>query len=109
MTGLAGELVKYLLVAGVAAYLLFGVLRPLVRTLTTPVEQDEEQAVRDVTLDEDGQPIGIAGGVAAQLELSPEARAQLEFENKLGAARTMAKNDPKAIAEVIKHWVSGDE
>lgn len=109
MTGLAGELVKYLLVAGVAAYLLFGVLRPLVRTLTAPVEQDEEQAVRDVTLDEDGQPIGIAGGVAAQLELSPEARAQLEFENKLGAARTMAKNDPKAIAEVIKHWVSGDE
>jgi flagellar M-ring protein FliF len=109
MTGLAGELVKYLLVAGVAAYLLFGVLRPLVRTLTAPVEQDEEQAVRDVTLDEDGQPIGIAGGAAAQLELSPEARAQLEFENKLGAARTMAKDDPKAIAEVIKHWVSGDE
>ncbi|MBP6096169.1 MAG: flagellar M-ring protein FliF [Methyloversatilis sp.] len=109
MTGLAGELVKYLLVAGVAAYLLFGVLRPLVRNLTAPVEQDEESAVRDVTLDEDGQPIGIAGGAAAQLELSPEARAQLEFENKLGAARTMAKDDPKAIAEVIKHWVSGDE
>jgi flagellar M-ring protein FliF len=109
MTGLAGELVKYLLVAGVAAYLLFGVLRPLVRNLTAPVEQDDEPAVREVTLDEDGRPIGIAGGAAAQLELSPEARAQLEFENKLGAARTMAKDDPKAIAEVIKHWVSGDE
>lgn len=109
MTGLAGELLKYLLVAGVAGYLLFGVLRPLVRTLTAPVEQDDEQGVRDVTLDEDGQPIGIAGGAAAQLELSPEAKAQLEFENKLDAARTMAKNDPKAIAEVIKLWVSGDE
>ena len=38
-----------------------------------------------------------------------EARAALEFETKLEAARTMAKNDPKAIAEVIKHWVNGDE
>jgi flagellar M-ring protein FliF len=109
MTGLARELVKYLLVAGVAAYLLFGVLKPLVRNLTTPAEQDEDAAVRDVTLDEDGQPIGLPGGRAAQLELSPEARASLAFEEKLEAARTMAKDDPKAIAEVIKHWVSGDE
>ncbi|MBT9568123.1 MAG: flagellar M-ring protein FliF, partial [Thiobacillus sp.] len=109
LTAFARELVKYLLVAGVAAYLLFGVLRPLVRTLTTPAE-GEDGAIRDVTLDEDGQPIGIEGGSsAAQLQLSPEARAQMDFETKLQAARTMANNDPKAIAEVIKHWVNGDE
>ncbi|MDP2867854.1 flagellar basal-body MS-ring/collar protein FliF [Methyloversatilis sp.] len=108
LTGMAGDLLKYLLVAGVAAYLLFGVLKPLVRTLTEPVERDEDD-VRDVTLDADGQPIALPGSAAAQLELSPEARAALDFETKLEAARTMAKNDPKAIAEVIKHWVNGDE
>ncbi|AOF81139.1 flagellar M-ring protein FliF [Methyloversatilis sp. RAC08] len=108
LTAMAGDLLKYLLVAGVAAYLLFGVLKPLVRTLTEPVERDEDD-VRDVTLDADGQPIALPGSAAAQLELSPEARAALEFETKLEAARTMAKNDPKAIAEVIKHWVNGDE
>ncbi|MBA3904850.1 MAG: flagellar basal body M-ring protein FliF, partial [Rhodocyclaceae bacterium] len=99
-------------VAGVAAYLLLGVLRPLVRNLTTPAEADEnEPEVRDVTLDENGQPIpgALAGGSAAQLEMSPEARAQLDFETKLESAREFAKNDPKAVAEVIKHWVSGDE
>ncbi len=110
MTGLARELVKYLLVAGVAAYLLFGVLRPLVRSLTAPPETDDESDVRDVTLDENGQPVGLPeGSPAAQLELSPEARANLDFETKVEAARNMAKEDPKAIAEVIKHWVSGDE
>ncbi|MCW0200843.1 MAG: flagellar basal-body MS-ring/collar protein FliF [Rhodanobacter thiooxydans] len=108
LTGMAGDMLKYLLVAGVAAYLLFGVLKPLVRTLTAPVERDEDE-VRDVTLDADGQPVALPGATAAQLELSPEARAALEFETKLEAARTMAKNDPKAIAEVIKHWVNGDE
>ena len=41
-----------------------------------------------------------AKAAAAQLERSPEARAALEFETKLEAARTMAKNDPKAIAEM---------
>ncbi|PZU53331.1 MAG: flagellar basal body M-ring protein FliF [Thauera sp.] len=110
--GFARELLKYLLVAGVAAYLLLGVLRPLVRNLTTPAEADEnEPEVRDVTLDENGQPIpgALAGGSAAQLEMSPEARAQLDFETKLESAREFAKNDPKAVAEVIKHWVSGDE
>ncbi len=109
--GFARELIKYLLVAGVAAYLLLGVLRPLVRSLTTPADtEDEEPEVRDVTLDENGQPVGaLQGGDAAQIEMSPEARAQLDFETKLGAAREYAKNDPKAVAEVIKHWVSGDE
>ncbi len=110
--GFARELIKYLLVAGVAAYLLLGVLRPLVRSLTTPPEttDEDEPAIRDVTLDENGQPVGsIEGADAAQIEMSPEARAQLDFETKLGAAREYAKNDPKAVAEVIKHWVSGDE
>jgi flagellar M-ring protein FliF len=65
--------------------------------------------VRDVTLDEDGQPIGLPGARAAQLELSPEARASSNSRTSSSAARTMAKDDPKAIAEVIKHWVSGDE
>jgi flagellar M-ring protein FliF len=108
MTGMAGDLLKHLLVAGVAAYLLFGVLRPLVRNLTAPPEQEEDE-VRDVTLDADGQPVALPGGTAAQLELSPEARAALDFETKLEAARAIAKNDPKVIAGVIKHWVSGDE
>jgi len=108
LTGIAGDLLKYLLVAGVAAYLLFGVLKPLVRSLTEPVERDEDD-VRDVTLDADGKPVALSGSAAAQLELSPEARAALEFETKLEAARTMARSDPQAIAEVIKHWVNGDE
>ncbi|WP_438879364.1 hypothetical protein, partial [Bacillus cereus group sp. Bce036] len=79
--GFARELIKYLLVAGVAAYLLLGVLCPLVRSLTTPADaEDEEPEVRDVTLDENGQPVGaLQGGDAAQIEMSPEARAQLDF------------------------------
>lgn len=109
--GFARELLKYLLVAGVAAYLLLGVLRPLVRSLTAPPEvEEEEPEIRDVTLDENGQPVAaLPGGEAAQLELSPEARALLDFDKKLEMAREFSKNDPKAVAEVIKLWVSGDE
>lgn len=109
--GFARELLKYLLVAGVAAYLLLGVLRPLVRSLTAPPEAEEEEPeIRDVTLDENGQPVAaLPGGEAAQLELSPEARALLDFDKKLEMAREFSKNDPKAVAEVIKLWVSGDE
>lgn len=101
--GFGKELFKYGLVAGVAAYVLFGLLRPLVRSFTEPPEAEpSEPEVRDLTPDEQAQ-------AQAQIELSPEAQAQLSFEQRLANARELSKTDPKLIAQVIKDWVSHDE
>ena len=42
---------------------------------------------------------------AAAVAETPEAVHHHSYENKLAAAREMAKQDPKAVAAMIKDWV----
>ncbi|MBL8481037.1 MAG: flagellar M-ring protein FliF [Rhodocyclaceae bacterium] len=104
---LGKELLKYLLVAAVAAYLLLGVVRPVVKSLTTPPEEekkpeDEDMEVRDLTPDEEQDE-------EAEKELSPEEQARLAYEQKLADIRQLAHSNPKLVAEVLREWVGAAE
>ena len=88
---IARDLGKALVIGIVALYLLFGVIRPLVRTLATPVQMAPAYApaLSDGTVEESAPVLG-----------------QTE---RLSSARQLAKNDPRMVANVVKSWVSGDE
>ncbi len=86
-------------IAGLAVlFLIFGVLKPTFRSLANyhPVsEKDEDE------LDED------------QLTLTgPEGAALLDelpvYENDLVAAKTLASQEPKRVAQVVKDWISDE-
>jgi flagellar M-ring protein FliF len=83
----AKELGKYALLAGLAWYLVFGLLRPAFRTLSTPVAADESQAPAEAA----------AGGQHPALP------------NHLDSARQIAKQDPRVVAQVVKNWAAGNE
>jgi len=79
------EVGKHLLALGLALYVVFGVLRPMLRQL-------------------------------AELPPAPEPVAHENFEQiatgqvgRLEAARQLARQDPKVVANVVKSWVSGNE
>ena len=97
---LAKDLFKYALFAGVALYLVFGLIKPLVRQMTTREEADEDQSVRDVTPDEDAV-VALSGPGGAQLPMT--------FEQKLAQAKELAKSDPKLVANMIKEWTNGGQ
>ncbi|MBL8472615.1 MAG: flagellar M-ring protein FliF [Rhodocyclaceae bacterium] len=104
---LGKELLKYLLLAGVVAYLLLGVVRPVVKSLTTPPEEekkpeDEDMEVRDLTPAEGEEE-------ATEVELSPEEQARLAYEQKLTQIRQLAQSNPKLVAEVLREWVGANE
>jgi flagellar M-ring protein FliF len=80
------EGLKYLLFAGLAAYLLFGVALPFVRRLMARAEQLP----------------------ATMEEATPAQPAFLGYEEKLQAARNLARQEPKAVASVIKDWLGGN-
>lgn len=89
---LAKETGKHLLIAAVLLYLAFGVLRPLLKNLAqarpaTPVlpeaMQDQAAALRN------------------QMNLS--------YEQQLVAAKQLAQQEPKLVANVVKDWMSGNE
>jgi len=81
------EGLKYLVFAGLAGYLLFGVVLPFLRRLMARAAQiptmQEEAAYATP---------GVVG-----------------YDQKVQAARDLARQEPKAVATVIKDWVGGSQ
>jgi flagellar M-ring protein FliF len=87
---------KYALGIGVLLYLFFGVLRPLLRKIgkgMTPAPAAIEQDTV-VHLTHDAEPMGS----------KPR-----NYQDNLEAAKQLARNDPKMVANVVKAWVGGNE
>ena len=51
----------------------------------------------------------MAFAAAAAVEEPQTAQHQHSYETKLAAAREIAKQDPKAVAAMIKDWVGRGE
>lgn len=92
---LVKEIGKNLLIAALLFYLVFGVIRPILRDLARP----HAHAGENVT--------GEEGEMAAVI--SPEAAAKAAqaagYEENLKAAKELAKQDPRVVASVVKDWV----
>jgi flagellar M-ring protein FliF len=80
--------------------LVVAVLRPLVRSLLTPVRPLAAAAGR---IGADGL---IDGAPTAQKEAVVKA---LTHEQQLANARTMVGQDPKRVAQLVRGWVGNDE
>lgn len=93
---LGKQIGKYTLGGAVILYLFFAYFRPMMRKLssirfTPPVTpRSEEDAV---------------------VQLSQQAKKPIErsYEDNLSAAKNMARQDPKVVANVVKTWVGGNE
>ena len=79
---------KALLIAGLIWYLVFKILMPILRQLATPPPPPPMPEMPE------------AG--------SATNRANTEYQDNLQAARQMAQQDPKIVANVVKEWVGGE-
>jgi flagellar M-ring protein FliF len=88
----AQEIGRNLLIAGIALYLVLGVLRPMLRTFATPPEPPAELLP-----------------APAQDALAEEAGAKAAtYESNLQTAKSIARQDPKLVANVVRGWVTND-
>jgi len=95
--------------------LIFGVLKPILRSLAEKGAQSLGQANAMVPV---GAAAGAQGGVAGEDQLSLSGRnpqqAQLAgppgggYEQHLETARSVVNEDPKRVAQVVKNWVGED-
>ncbi len=91
------------------ALLVFGVLRPVMRSLA-------QQAPAPAAAGAPALPAGEDGLAPDQVQLSgPQAQGQLpgpppavQYEQQVQQARQMVSQDPKVVAQVVKGWVSQD-
>jgi len=85
---LAKEIGKYVLFAALIAYLFFGVVRPMLRQAAARVAE--------------------MPALPMPMAESPAAAQAVGFD-QLQRARSLAREDPKVVANVVKGWVNRDE
>jgi flagellar M-ring protein FliF len=88
------DLVKYGAIAGILAYLLLKVIKPLITTMMTPRPNER---------------FGHAGAAAySAVANEGESGGPSPFQEKLERARGVATQDPKAVANIIKDWTGSN-
>ncbi|MBI2307791.1 MAG: flagellar M-ring protein FliF [Rhodocyclales bacterium] len=92
LLSLLKDLIKYGAIAGIIAYLLLKVVKPLVTLMMTP--RPSEHA---------GRGAAAYGAMAEETETGPSP-----FEDKLGRAKDVAAQDPKVVANIIKDWTGSN-
>jgi len=73
--------------------LLFGVLRPVMRSLA--VHPGHTNLLLQSKRQEDGQVVSVQ-------------RPRMSYEEELSAAKSIVAQDPKRVAQVVKNWVASD-
>ncbi|MBT0963341.1 flagellar basal-body MS-ring/collar protein FliF [Denitromonas iodatirespirans] len=104
MIDLGKQALRYLLVIAVLAYVAFGVIKPLMKTLAPKPAGEEAGGAAaagegETGYDEEG----------AEVSLSSGARQASSYEAKLARARETAKDNPKLVANLIKEWLGANE
>lgn len=97
---LVKDLVKYGAIAAIIAYLLLGVVRPLLRTMLEPPARAEAPL---------GSQIDLMAGEESGAEKAEHVPTAAELmEKKLAKVRALAQQDPKAVANIIKEWTGAN-
>ncbi|MFZ6753139.1 flagellar basal-body MS-ring/collar protein FliF [Undibacterium sp. Dicai25W] len=112
---LAKELGKYALVAAVLAYLFFGYLKPILYKIMgkdQEAEKEKQEQAEKERIEAEEKAAEDDGG-ATVVNLSSEEAMQAvkqsqSYEMNLEMARTLAKDDPRIVANVIKTWVNNE-
>ena len=96
------------LTAGLAVLLvlILSVLRPMVRSLVGPNRSPVQLMPRAESIET--QPIQ-AGGNNPALPGADQKAVALTHEQQVAAARTLANQDAKRVAQVVRGWVAQDE
>jgi flagellar M-ring protein FliF len=99
---LAKDLLKNVIIFGLAFYLVFGVLRPMLRDLVKPPEAAAEGALEGA---------GAVGGVPGEggVVYGPDGRpipVQDTYAEILAKVRAFAKTDPKLTSDIVKEWMA---
>jgi flagellar M-ring protein FliF len=99
MIALAKDGGKYLLIAVVTLYLLFGFIRPAVRSFVAslaPPPPPEGTTAEDIDHEE----------IAQQEKEFQAKQADLSYESSIKAAKDIAQQNPKIVASIVQEWVS---
>jgi len=118
---LSKEIGKYLIVGAILLYIFLAFLRPMLRKISNtinppppappePLVDMKDDAVVQISsegqLDEEGNLLEAPTEEATEAaEAKPKIRT---YQDNLDAAKLLARQDPKVVANIIKDWIEGN-
>jgi flagellar M-ring protein FliF len=87
---LVKDLFKYLLIAGVLFFLVFGVIRPALKDLAKSAQMRAQ----------------MAPPAPRETVTFTGARGGNELEARIQAVKDIAKQDPRVVASVVQDWIN---
>ncbi|MCX7250479.1 MAG: flagellar basal-body MS-ring/collar protein FliF [Burkholderiales bacterium] len=123
---------QYLLTTAVLLYLYFSVLRPMIRMLPgNKAKEEEAKRMAELKAEQEAQqklkqeaqesqetkaeskpgetPATAAAPGTAAAAAPPNGLRISSYQDNLQAAKQMALQEPKVVANVVKNWVNGNE
>ncbi len=100
----AKDITKYLVLAGIVAFLYLKIIQPSIKTMFPPPPEPEPETE---SIGPDGLP-HAAGGTRHTGENGEEIEEEVSIDHyavKIQKARDIAQADPKAVANIIKDWM----
>ncbi len=95
------EVLKQVLGAAIALALLFGIVRPMLKSLTA--------AHAGMGAQLPGQAPALAGaGAVGEIGDAAAALPPPKYEDKVSAAKNLTGQDPARVAQLVKQWVATD-
>ncbi len=116
------ELVKQAAAVLAILFLIFGVLRPTIRSLIAK-DEDEKRAIAEAEeqaraaallaagfiLDDDGTPLSLTEDEQHKIDdLLDSLEMPKSYQNRLDYLKRLVDDDPKVVAQVLKTWIRRD-
>ncbi len=103
----ARDILKYLLIAGIIAFLYMKVIQPSLKTMFPPPKEGGDHAAHV------GEGLGGPGfgGGEERGEAGEDGATEVHIDHyavKIRKARELAEKDPKAVANIIKDWMGAN-
>jgi flagellar M-ring protein FliF len=102
------DIAKYLFIAAVIAFLWFRILRPLFKPVMKKFDEAVEMPPEPEPEEPEPEPepdVAEEARVAKEVE---EQKKVIIYKSNLDMAKTLAQNDPRIVANVIKEWLGAE-
>jgi flagellar M-ring protein FliF len=96
---LVKDIAKHLLIAAVALFAFFKILRPMFQRALAPIEIAVPAQL--------GAPGGVHDETVGLLTGAQQGAQVTGYGNRLESAKQLAREEPKLVANVVKGWVDG--
>jgi flagellar M-ring protein FliF len=105
---LAKDIAKYVFIALVLLFLWYRILRPIMKPVMKQFDKAVEMAPEPEPEEPEPEPDPDYEEIARIAREAEEQKQVIVYKSNLEMAKTLAQNDPRIVANVIKEWLGAE-